>query len=123
MTAPRPIPGFPGYTIDRKGVILRLARTENRRGISYRYAQRRVCHQRLMTGLSVTLYGPTGKAHQIMVARVLLEVWGDAPKPDSDEPLYCGRKDSDVHSLELSNLAWMTRGQIKQTANQNGKAR
>lgn len=122
MNTPRPVPGFPGYTICPKGVIRRMERTiETRQGERRRYGERTVCHQKHKNGIAVTLYDENGKGYWVSVAPVLLAVWGTEPKPDSDLPLYCAHKDSDVHSLELSNLTWLSRGKIKQTANQNGR--
>lgn len=117
----RPIPGYPGYSINAKGVIFCEERTLMSINGWRTYPTRVICHQRRSTGLQVTLRDDSSKLRTVSVALVLLETWGDEPKPASDEPLYCGKKDGDVHSLELSNLTWMSRGKIKQLANANGR--
>lgn len=123
MNTPRPIPGFPGYTICSKGIIHKQAYTKPAKTGSRHYPARRICHQVRDSGICVTLRDATGKSRFVSVAPLLLEAWGTEPKPQSDAPLYCGKKDSNVHSLELSNLTWLSRGKIKQTANQNGRRR
>jgi len=117
----RPIPGYPGYSINIDGVIKRAARMiETSQGPRI-IAERRICHQWNKCGIAVNLCAPDGIFKYRGVGPILLEVWGAEPKPDSDFPLYCAAKDSDKHNIKLSNLHWLSRGKIKQLSIANGR--
>jgi len=117
----RPIPDFPGYSININGQIKRAARAiETSQGPRI-IAERKICHQRHKCGIAVSLCAADGIFKWRGVGPILLDVWGNEPKPESDFPLYCAARDGDKHNIELSNLHWLSRGKIKQLANANGR--
>lgn len=117
----RSIPGYPGYSINIEGVIKRAARVIGTKKGPHIIAERKICHQRHKCGIAVNLCAPDGIFKWRGVGPILLQVWGDEPKPESDPPLYCASRNGDKYNIELSNLHWLSRGEIKKLANANGK--
>lgn len=115
----RPIPEYPCYSINVKGEIKRHAqniRTEH--GIVRIYPERKVCHQKHPSGMAVHLRSHNGIVKWVGIAPILLELFGPNPKPKNGGPWRCAHKDGDKWSLDLSNLEWMTFGEIKKLNNE-----
>jgi hypothetical protein len=113
---------YPDYWISAQGTIKRAARTLNTtQGVRYR-PERIIVLQRRSRGVEVTLW-KEGCPHCASVSACLLETWGP-PKPNvHNTAIFAGHLDSDPYNIELSNLCWMTKQQIRQRMLQNGRCK
>jgi hypothetical protein len=62
------------------------------------------------------LWNEDGRPHCVSVSQLLLTLFGVPRNIHGTVELFAGHLDKDKHNIEISNLCWMTKGEIRRNA-------